>query len=424
MNSAPRGAAILFLVLFGSKVLGSLSFHSTTSSTIPRVSRSSSSRRISTLTTNKKRNKPRPDLRMEAAPTPISSAFAKTVMSSLRGGALLQATGAGAASCAMATAAAMQSGPLGVAALTLIGSFVIAPLTLYRQGYSFSVGYGFGIMAMGLSLLKVFWDESLMYSALALASAANSGGEFVSYLTQSSPILLVASMLFYGFRLGSFLLLREWTVPSKQKQIKSFDKSPPLKRIPFSISVSIFYAFMVTPVLYSCRQMSSNGGTNSIIALIGAIMAWSGALLESVADFHKFLVKRGKDGSEDFVGPMNGVYAMSRHPNYLGEIMYWSGILVAGVPSFKRSPIAWICSTLGFVGIYKIMTSATDRLEKKQDEAYGSQQLYKQWKMKVSSKLFPTDPVSFFVPSIVLLFGTGLAIKLIELICKYATGMP
>ena len=152
MNSVPRGAVILYLVLFGSKVLGSLSFHSTTSSTIPRVSRSSSSRRISTLTTNKKRNKPRPDLRMEAAPTPISSAFAKTVMSSLRGGALLQATGAGAASCAMATAAAMQSGPLGVAALTLIGSFVITPLTLYRQGYSFSVGYGFGIMAMGLSL--------------------------------------------------------------------------------------------------------------------------------------------------------------------------------------------------------------------------------------------------------------------------------
>jgi steroid 5-alpha reductase family enzyme len=291
-------------------------------------------------------------------------------------------------------------------------------LTLYRQAYSFSVGYGFSVFAMGIALLSVFWEKSLVHAALSTSKYTTGG---------AAPIFLVASIIFYGFRLGSFLLIRELTVPSKQKQIKSFDKTPLLKRVPFSISVAMFYAFMVTPAMYVMQQFANTAtpltkGANQI-AFLGAAIAWFGALMEAIADGHKFLVKRGKDESVDFHGPTTGVYAMSRHPNYIAEILYWFGVLLCGIPSFGKSPIAWICSALGFVGIYKTMVGATDRLDSKQEAKYGSQKLYDEWK-KTVPKLFPTNPIASLIPSLFLVGGTAVAMKVVAMIAMYATGIP
>ena len=85
----------------------------------------------------------------------------------------------------------LQSGPYGVLGLWAIASAVVIPFSLYRQAYSFTVGYGYSVMAMAFVLVKVFGI---------------------------SPLL--AAALFYGFRLGSFLLLRDILVPDKMKQMK------------------------------------------------------------------------------------------------------------------------------------------------------------------------------------------------------------
>jgi len=294
----------------------------------------------------------------------------------------------------------LQTGPMGVPALAAIASAVVVPLTLYRQGYSFSVGYGYSVFAMGLAMWSMFGTN--------LVSAARLGGS----LSSLGPLLLLSSILFYGFRMGSFLLLREFTVKSKREQIKSFDKTPLLKRIPLAISVSIFYAFEVTPILYMCRSVVAAAAatavttgrqisdTSAIITLAGAAIAWSGALIEALADTQKYFAKRRgqKDDVDEtkFQGPTSGLYSLSRHPNYLGELIFWFGILVGGAPSFGKSPIAWICSALGFVGISKIMMGATNGLEKKQEKKYGGQDLYVKWK-KSTSRLMPSEVVDSMV---------------------------
>jgi len=345
--------------------------------------------------------------------------LADTVIGALRGGAAFKP----ATSIISALTTALQSGPYGVAALTAIASCVVTPLTLYRQAYSFSVGYGFSVFAMGLALLSVFGVDTLSTASASASSAS------------APPLFLVAALLFYGFRLGSFLLLRELTVQSKQKQVKSFDKSPLLKRIPLAIGVSMFYAFMVTPVLYLCRSAAATAttmtmtmtmpATNSItIALAGARIAWIGALMEAITDTQKYIAKRGKDESPDvFIGPTRGLYKLSRHPNYLAEIVFWFGVLVSGASTFGiKSPIAWICSSLGFVGIYKIMIGATDRLDKKQEEKYTGQPLYDDWK-KVVPKLKPTTKniINSFLPVSLLLGGAAAAMKVVQLLAVYCT---
>merc|ERR1712238_217531 len=141
--------------------------------------------------------------------------------------------------------------------------------------------------------------------------------------------------------------------------------------------MGIFYAFEVTPVLYACRAAAtaaatattvSATGTGAIITLAGAGIAWTGALMEAAADTHKYFAKRGNNEDEtQFQGPTSWLYSLSRHPNYLGELLFW-------------------------FGIFKIMTGAANGLEKKQTKKYGGQPVYDKWKAR-TSKLLPSEVV-------------------------------
>ena len=124
-------------------------------------------------------------------------------------------------------------------------------------------------------------------------------------------------------------------------------------------------------------------------------MAWLGAFLETIADFHKLFVKQkqqqGNDSnsSKDFVGPKTWTYRICRHPNYLGEVLMWVGLYLGGLPSFGKSIPVWIASTLGVTGIVSIMLKATDGLEKRQQDKYTGQETYDTWKEKVPYALVP-----------------------------------
>jgi steroid 5-alpha reductase family enzyme len=251
----------------------------------------------------------------------------------------------------------LQSGPFGVLGLWAIASAVVIPCTLYRQAFSFSVGYGFSVMAMAIVLGKLFG-----FSPLVMASG------------------------FYGARLGSYLLLRYVISEEKAKQAKSFDKTPRLQRIPFAASVALFYAFLMTPVLYALRFT----GAENVALQAGTIIAWVGASLEAIADTQKLVVKQSKTSKEGtFAGPTRGVYGLTRHPNYTGEVIFWLGLLVSGLPTFGKSIVGWVCSLLGFYGIYGIMAMATKRLDEKQLEKYGGQEKYDAWRKSVKAPIFP-----------------------------------
>jgi len=144
----------------------------------------------------------------------------KKQSTSLQMGSLLGALRGGGTMTSMSSiipiaTSALQTGPWGVPALATIASAVVIPLTLLRQGYSFSVGYGYSVLAMGVALWSTFGTDLLAAVRVGGSSSASLG-----------PFLLLTSILFYGFRMGSFLLFREFTVPSKHEQIKLFDKSP------------------------------------------------------------------------------------------------------------------------------------------------------------------------------------------------------
>jgi steroid 5-alpha reductase family enzyme len=156
-------------------------------------------------------------------------------------------------------------------------------------------------------------------------------------------------------------------------------------RITFSASVSIFYAFLTTPVLYALRSTT----TASDISNAGACLAWLGATLEAIADLQKLVVKQSNTGVKEFVGPTSWAYSICRHPNYLGEILFWTGVFVGGAPSFGKSIAAWVSSILGLFGILSIMSKATKGLEKRQSDKYNGESKYDEWKEEVKYSLIP-----------------------------------
>mmetsp|Transcript_20042 Transcript_20042/g.32374 ORF Transcript_20042/g.32374 Transcript_20042/m.32374 type:complete len:309 (+) Transcript_20042:255-1181(+) len=295
----------------------------------------------------------------------------------------------------------LQSGPYGLVALFAIIWPVLMSFTLFKKFYGFSVGYGYSVFACGL----VLWNVFTTGSAPNTLYSADAG------ITFTTGRWLVRACLIYGARLGSYLLLRDIT-----RKWNPMENGSIGSRIVLSISLALFYAMLMTPVLYCLRKeaasttdsaedIDDNGGDVQmqlprLIQIFGCVLSWFGAILEAVADMQKFLVKQrqasliveGGNESKDkkvekFVGPTNGAYRISRHPNYLGEVLFWAGQVVAASPTFSGIQ-PWLWSGLGFLGIFSVMTMAAARLEKKQQEKYGGQKDYDKWRNEVKGSLF------------------------------------
>ena len=260
----------------------------------------------------------------------------------------------------------LQADPKGILSLACIASAVCVPLTQVKKLYGIGVAYGFSVAAIGAVLLSTYGEMSL-----------------------ALPTSLAYATIFYGLRLGSYLLLRDQTSWKKLPQDKAGDR---LQRIPFAISLALFYALLTTPLLYFMNNFEiARASSLFVLSQVGVVMAWVGAIMEAIADGQKYAVKQkqGESKSEVFEGPTNGVYRITRHPNYTGEVLFWLGSWIAGASCFGESIAGWVASSVGFYGIFSIMRRATKKLEQRQAEKYGGQAKYQEWRGNVKGALFP-----------------------------------
>ena len=186
----------------------------------------------------------------------------------------------------------------------------------------------------------------------------------------------------YGARLFAFLFWRQKFQAGYDgaARLKALDKTPPLQRTPIIITTAFFYALMAAPLLFHF-QTSPLAGAAATFSGAGAALAAFGLVYEAVADQQKSLFKIAQraDGNPNKPDELytGGLYATSRHANYFGEMAFWLGsflaglpaIFAAGVPLYVRA-LRSVASGLGLAGIFFIMLSATRRLEGKQTEKY------------------------------------------------------
>ena len=130
-----------------------------------------------------------------------------------------------------------------------------------------------------------------------------------------------------------------------------------------------------------------NGAGTNVFTWIGAAIMICGVALESAADIQKNNAK--KINPRRFVD--TGLYRIVRCPNYLGEMIFWTGVLISGIGAVSTIG-QWVVVLIGYIGIIFVMFSGARRLEIRQNKNYGNDPEYQKY----------VKPVPILVPFIPL----------------------
>ena len=214
--------------------------------------------------------------------------------------------------------------------LLFIAAMVISSIGFKNYVWFISLGYGFSIAGEGLLLMLLYGKE----------------------LTLGTAICCILFII-YGCRLGGYLAFRELKSSSYKKNMTGEIKDG--KTIPMGVKIAIWvtcaalYVTQVSGVFYRLH----NGSGSNVWTYVGAAIMLFGIILETAADMQKNAAK--KVNSRRFVD--TGLYRIVRCPNYLGEMIFWTGVLISGIGAISGvgqglwfSLVMWVLFMLCLVG--------------------------------------------------------------------------
>ena len=251
---------------------------------------------------------------------------------------------------------------LGLLILFLV-SLVCAAMGFWKFVYFLSVGYGFSVAACGVAIIAM--------------------GGWQSPLTILLSLVLVA----YGIRLGGFLLYRELKAASFKdvfKAVSGNDKPMPVfVKATIWICVAAMYMTQVSPVFFRVL----NGEEAAVTGYVGLVIMIIALLIESVSDKQKSAAKA--KNPKRFCD--SGLFKIVRCPNYFGEMLFWTGVLISGIGAMSGW-LQWTIAVIGYVLIIYVMLSGAKRLEKRQNKNYGADPEYQAYVAKTPI-VFPLIPL-------------------------------
>lgn len=241
---------------------------------------------------------------------------------------------------------------------------LVSSIGFKKYVWFISIGYGFSISITGIASLFLFKQNQDIGMII------------------SSVILFI-----YGIRLSGYLAYRELKSTSYNKKMKNEISDGSHMTIPLKmmlwISCGLLYFMMTAPLTY---RYLNNIKTDSTLN-IGIIIMLLGIIIEAVADIQKNNSK--KINPSTFAS--QGLYKIVRCPNYLGELIMWTGVFISGITALT-SIGQWIVSIIGYLGIVYVMFSGARRLEIRQDKNYGKDKKYQEYKAKTPI-LIPLIPL-------------------------------
>ena len=123
--------------------------------------------------------------------------------------------------------------------------------------------------------------------------------------------------------------------------------------------------------------LSPEEDTLPVLAMVGMALWLSGFTIESISDYQKRVFRKESNPSVAFIH--TGLWARSRHPNYFGEIMLWTGIAVIALNTLTGIEYITLVSPI-FVYILLTRMSGINKLEQIADERYGHLEEYQRYK--------------------------------------------
>ncbi len=216
-----------------------------------------------------------------------------------------------------------------------------------------------------------FYDltGSLAYSTVIILSVV------MSPEVDTRSILLMILVLIWAIRLGMFLF-RRIMKEGEDKRFKEIKQSGPSFLLTWTLQ-GLWVSFTLAAALAAIT--GEHRVEFGIIGLSGLLVWIIGFGFEAFADYQKSKFRSVPENKGKFIN--TGLWSVSRHPNYFGEILLWIGIAIIALPTLQ----GWRWMTLispVFVTLLLTKVSGVPLLEKRADEKWEGQEDYEEYKKK------------------------------------------
>ena len=213
-----------------------------------------------------------------------------------------------------------------------------------------------------------FYDltGSVTYLTLVLFSVFST--DSMSY----GGVIVCACVSVWAIRLGSFLFFRI-KKDGEDKRFRSI--KPNFTR--FFMTWTLQGMWVTMCLLCVTTALSSAGGlTVGVGFYVGLIVFVLGFALEVEADMQKTRFRKDPKNKSNFIS--SGLWAKSRHPNYLGELILWVGVAIMSVQSLEGLQYITLISPL-FVYVLLVYISGVRMLEDSGQKKWGNLPEYKEY---------------------------------------------
>ena len=218
-----------------------------------------------------------------------------------------------------------------------------------------------------------FYDltGSLTYLSVTWYALILVSGDFASANLTNIVIVLLISL--WALRLGSFLFMRI----HKDGEDKRFRTIKP-SATQFFMTWTLQGLWVSLCSMCALTAISSDGGVVvNAMFYFGLGLFVLGFSTEIVADNQKSKFRSFSENRDKFI--TTGLWAKSRHPNYFGEIVLWTGIAVMSFSSLEGWQYLTLISPI-FTYILLVYVSGVRMLEARADKKWGDDEDYIKYK--------------------------------------------
>ena len=185
--------------------------------------------------------------------------------------------------------------------------------------------------------------------------------------------LVAAMVLVWSVRLATFLF-RRIQASGKDSRFDTIKNRPARFLLAWTLQglwVLLTAAAALAVITGGAREQLG------IVGIVGIAVWLAGFAIEVVADRQKSAFRQDPGNKGKFID--SGLWAWSRHPNYFGEIVLWTGMAIIAVPVLQGWQWATLVSPV-FVSFLLIKVSGIPLLEEQADERWGGQEDYEAYK--------------------------------------------
>ncbi len=184
-----------------------------------------------------------------------------------------------------------------------------------------TIVYIISLVKNDYSVIDVFWPVGFGLLAFFLLDfGVSTNLDVIKIFVTLWTVRLSSYLLFRNIKKGPDARYRELQIEwGKHHRIHAFFKV-------FMLQGAFMYLISM-PIITAAGLSSGHPYT----LWVGGMIALLGFTLELASDIQLQAFKNKKENKGKYL--MTGLFSISRHPNYLGEILFWIGIAILALPN-------------------------------------------------------------------------------------------